>query len=143
MIQPAPGVMPDPNPLFTVRGFIGTISERTSGPASSGRKYFLRGLRGLHDTTAPRADNQSRDVARDPGRFAPTKGKPMHETSDARNATGPTHHTCVDCGATILVTGGPPVEFLVAQRGANSRRVVTVAGSEIHCCASVFLIGTA
>ncbi|HTD50931.1 MAG TPA: hypothetical protein VK771_10045 [Acidimicrobiia bacterium] len=66
----------------------------------------------------------------------------MHEPPEPTTPAAPTEHTCVECGATIPVTGGTPLEFLVARRGTRSRRVLTVAGSEVHRCASVFLIGT-
>jgi hypothetical protein len=66
----------------------------------------------------------------------------MPETPETTNATPVIEHVCVDCGATIPVVGGTPVEFLIARRGTHSRRVLAVAGSEIHRCASVFLMGT-
>lgn len=66
----------------------------------------------------------------------------MPEGPAPTNTTSVTEHVCVDCGATIPVVGGTPSEFLIAQRGTHSRRVLAVAGTEVHRCASVFLIGT-
>jgi hypothetical protein len=66
----------------------------------------------------------------------------MHEPPDPMTPGTSTAYTCVECGATIPVTGGAPLEVLVAQRGTRSRRVLTVAGSEVHRCTSVFLVGT-
>jgi hypothetical protein len=71
-----------------------------------------------------------------------TKGSAVHRTPEPMTDTDRTHHECVDCGATIPVDEGPPDEFLEAARGKPSRRVVTIAGTEVHRCQSVFLIGT-
>lgn len=71
-----------------------------------------------------------------------TKGSAAQRTAEPMNEADRTHHECVDCGATIPVDEGPPDEFLEARRGQQSRRVVTIAGTEVHRCQSVFLIGT-
>jgi hypothetical protein len=70
------------------------------------------------------------------------KGAVMEERVEPMDDAAPTHYTCVDCGASIPMVGAEPSEFLIAKRGEPTHRVLMTAGSEVHRCRSVFLMGT-